>query len=67
MGQTLRIDGDMAFDARDFLACIVALQLRTIGVFDALCINDQEAGHGVASLFGTGRANLIFLKPAPRR
>jgi len=57
MGQSLRIDGDVALDAGDFFTRVVALQLRTVGVFHALRINNQEAGHGVASLFGAGLAN----------
>jgi len=65
--QSLRIDSDVPLDARNFFARVVALLLRAVGVLHALRVNDQEAGHAVASLFHTGRANLIFLMPAPTR
>ena len=58
--QALRIDGDVPLDAGNFLARVVPLQLRTVGVLHALRVNDQEAGHAVASLFDAGRADLIF-------
>jgi len=64
VGQTLRINGDMAFDARDCLPRVIALMLRCIGILDTLGINDAKARRGVAPLFGTGLANLIFLMPA---
>ena len=67
MRQALRIDGDVALDAGNFFARAVALLLRAVGVLHALRINDQEAGHAVASLLDTGRANLIFLMPVPTR
>ncbi len=67
MGQPLRIHPDVPFDAGYLLARVVSLLFRAIGVLHALRINDQEAGHGVASLFGPGLANLIFLRPAPER
>ena len=57
VGQPLRIDPDVPFDPGDLLARVVALLLGAIGVLHALRINDQEAGHGVASLFGAGLAN----------
>ena len=54
-------------DARNLFACVVAFGIGDVGVFDALCINDQKARHGAACLSGTGHANLIFLMPAPAR
>ena len=65
--QPLRIDGDVALDAGNFFARVVALLLRAVGVLHTLRINDQEAGRAAASLFDTGRANLIFLMPVPTR
>ncbi len=67
MGQSLGVDRDMAFDPRNFLAGVVALLLGTIGVLDALRVDDQEARRGFAPLFCTSLANRIFLKPAPGR
>jgi hypothetical protein len=67
MRKTLRIDSDVALDAGDFFAGVVTFLLGAIGVLHALRVNNQEAGHGVASLFGAGLANLIFLKLAPER
>lgn len=65
MGQALRIDHDMALDARNFLAGVVAFVPRAVGILHALRINDAKTRLDVAPLFDTGRANLIFLKPAP--
>ena len=57
MRQTLRVDRDMALDAGDFLARVVALLSGCIGVLYALRINDQEAGRGAPPLFGAVLAN----------
>jgi hypothetical protein len=57
MGQPLRIHPDVPFDAGHLLARIVSLLLSAIGVLHALRVNNQEAGHDVASLFGAGLAN----------
>jgi len=57
MGQPLRIHPDVPFDAGYFLARVVSLLLSAIGVLHALRVNDQEAGHDVASLFDSGLAN----------
>ncbi len=65
MGQSLGIDRDVALDAGDFLAGIVAFCLCAIRVLDALRVDDQKARRGFAPLSGTNRANHIFLKPAP--
>ena len=67
VGQALRIDGNVALDPRYFLARIVAFLPRTIGILDALCVDDQKARRGLAPLSCTSLANHIFLKPAPRR
>jgi hypothetical protein len=58
--QALGVDGDVALDARYFLAGIVALFLGAIGVLDALRVHDQECRAWIAPLSGAGRANLIF-------
>jgi len=57
VGQPLRIHPDVPFDPGDLLARVVALLLGAIGVLHALRVNNQEAGHGVASPFGAGLAN----------
>jgi hypothetical protein len=55
----------MPLDTGDFLACIIAFAVSTIGIFYTLGINDAKARFDVASLSGTRRANLIFLMPVP--
>ena len=50
----------VALDARNFLARVITLQGRRVGVLDALRGHNQERVAGVAPLFYTGRANLIF-------
>ena len=67
MGKVLRIDGNVALDARDLLARVIALERRRVRVLHALCVNDQERRTCAAPQFLAGRANLIFLKPAPTR
>ena len=67
MRKTLRIDGNVALEARDLLACVIALERRRVRVLDALRIHDQQRRAGAAPQFLAGRANLIFLKPAPTR
>ena len=62
-----RRDGDVTLDPRYFLAGIVAFLSRTIGVLDALRVDDQKARRGFAPLSCTSLANHIFLKPAPGR
>lgn len=63
--QSLVINGDMALDSRYLFTRIVSFVLGGIGIFDALRINDQKGGLCVPTMFDAGRANLIFLKPAP--
>ena len=65
--QSLGIHRNVAFDARHLLASIVTFLSRTIGVLDALRVDDQKARRGFAPLSCTGRANHIFLKPVPER
>jgi len=65
--QSLCIDANVALDARDLLACVIALESSCLRVLDALRIHDQQRRLCVASQFLAGRANLIFLKPAPAR
>ena len=67
VGQALRIDSNVALDPRYLLPGIVALGARTIGVLDALRVDDQKARRGFAPLSCTSLANHIFLKPAPGR
>src|SRR5665213_4524139 len=67
MGRSLRVNGDVTLDAGDFLARVVALLLSAVGVLHALRVNNDEAGHGVASQFLAGLANGFFLRPAPGR
>ena len=67
VGQALDIDGNVALDPRYFLARIVAFLTCTIGILDALRVDDQKARRGFAPLSCTSLANHIFLKPAPRR
>jgi hypothetical protein len=64
MGQPLRIHPMCRLMPDTFLARVVSLLLRAVFT---LCVNDQEAGHDVASLFGADLANRFFVKPAPGR
>ena len=65
--QSLGVYGNVALDARDFLARVIALAACRVRVLHALRIHDQERAAGVAPQFLAGRANLIFLKPAVAR
>ena len=60
VGQALGIDGNVTFDARYFLAGIIALLPGAIGVLHALGVHDQERRGAVAPLFHADLANLIF-------
>ncbi len=55
--QSLRIDRDVALDAGDLLARVIALLAGRVGVLYALRVHDQEAGRALAPLFGAGLAN----------
>lgn len=63
--QSQGVHRDVALDARDFFACIVAFEACCVSVLDTLRIHDQERAAGAAHQSLAGRANLIFLKPAP--
>ena len=67
VGQPLRVDGDMALNAGDLLARVVAFFFGRVGVLHTLRINNDEAGLRVAPKFGAGLANGFFLRPAPGR
>ena len=60
MRKILAIGGNVALDARDLFACVIAFEVCAVGVFDALRVNDQKARHGASCPSGTGYANLIF-------
>lgn len=62
--QSLGIHRNMALDARDLLACVIALQGRCVRVLHALRVHDQERAACVAPQSLAGRGNLIFLRPA---
>jgi hypothetical protein len=63
--QPLRIDHNVALDPRNLFAGVVPFALRAIGILDALRINDAKRRLLVASKADAGRANRIFLVPAP--
>ena len=63
--QTLRVDCDVALDAGDLLARVIALLPSRVGVLHALRVHDQEAGRGAAPLSGALLSNRFFLGPAP--
>ncbi len=65
--QALRVDRDVALDAGDLLARVIALPAGRVGVLHALRVHDQEAGQALAPLFDAGLANRFFLAPAPGR
>ena len=62
MGQSLRINGDMALYPGNLFTRIVSFFLSSISVGSTLRINDAIACRNAASLFLSGRANLLFLK-----
>jgi hypothetical protein len=47
----------MPLDAGDLFAGIVAFLLSRVGVLDALRVNNDEAGRGLAPQFFAGLAN----------
>ena len=65
MRQALRIDRDVAFDAGDLLARVIALLAGSIGILHALLVHNYEAGRGAAPLSGALLSNRFFLGPAP--
>ena len=65
MRQTLRINYNVALDTRNLFTCVVSFVFRTVCILDTLRINDTKRRLLVAPKAGAGRANLIFLMPAP--
>jgi len=57
VGQALRVHCNMPLDAGDLFAGIVAFLLSRVGVLDALRVNNDEAGRGLAPQFFAGLAN----------
>lgn len=56
----LGIHRNVALDARNLLARVIALQARCVRVLHALRIDDQERSTCFAPQFLSGHANLIF-------
>ena len=65
MRQPLRVDHDMTLDSRNLFAGVVPFAFGAIGILDALRINDAKCRLLVAPKADAGRANRIFLMPAP--
>ena len=65
MWQSLRINHNVALNPRNFFACVVSFAFRAIRILDALRINDAKRRLLVAPKADAGRANRIFLMPAP--
>ena len=57
MRQASRVHRDVALDAGDLLARVLAFLAGGIGVLHALRVHDQEAGPATAPLSGAGLAN----------
>ena len=55
--QALRVHRDVALDAGDLLAGVIAFFFRRVGVLHALRVNNDEAGLRVAPQFLAGLAN----------
>ena len=67
MRQPQGINSDMALDARHLLAGVIAFLVSRVRILHTLRVHNQERAASVAPLFLSGRANLIFLMPAPAR
>lgn len=65
--QALRVHRNMSLDAGYLFARIVSFLFSRVGVLDALRVNDDEAGCGLAPQFLADLANRFFLRPVPRR
>jgi len=63
--QPLCINRNMALNSRHLFACVISFALRCVGIFYALCINDAKRRLFFAAKADAGRANHIFLMPAP--
>ena len=67
VGQALRVHRNMSLDAGYLFASVVSFLFSTVGILDALRINNDEAGCGLAPQFLAGLANQFFLRPFPGR
>lgn len=65
MWQALGINGNVAFDARDFFTSVISFMFSRIRIFHALCINDTEAGFLCPTIVLSDLSNQFFLKLAP--
>jgi hypothetical protein len=57
VGQALRVHCNMSLDAGNLFAGIVSFLFSRVGVLDALRVNNDEAGRGLAPQFFAGLAN----------
>ena len=57
VGQALRVHSNMSLDAGHLFANVTSFLFCAIGVLDALRINNDEAGCGLAPQFLAGLAN----------
>jgi hypothetical protein len=57
MRETVRVNRDMPFNTRDFLAGVVTLFRSRIRVLDGLCINNQKSGVRAATMVLSNLAN----------
>jgi hypothetical protein len=60
MGQPLRVNRTVTPDGGHFLARVLCLVFRAVGVLHALGINDQRSAPGVAPQFDADLSTLIF-------
>ena len=65
MGQTLRVHGDRALDARHLLAGVIAFVLRRVGVLHTLRVDDAKCRLAGSTTDDTYVADHIFLKRSP--
>ena len=65
MGQPLRIDSNVPFDARYLLTGVITFVLGRIGILHALCIHDDKCRLLVATPAEAGLTHCIFLMRAP--
>jgi hypothetical protein len=54
---------ELALDPGDFLARVVAFEFRSVGVLDALGVNDEKGGLLLASVKATVGVDGFFLRP----
>src|SRR5512144_2150373 len=65
MGQAVGVHAEVALDARDLLAAVIALAFRCVCILDALRVNDEEGGFLVPPTVFPDCANHLFLAPLP--